>query len=148
MERMPMSIETNRALVLKFYELMSRLEFDRMFELMSDDATWTVAGRPETFHHAGVSSKVQRAKGFAEFVKGFVSLEQRILSTTAEGDRVAVEARSRCETRQGLVYENELLVLLRCRDGKIVSIYEHLDQQSTLEFERKLRAALGASSAH
>jgi ketosteroid isomerase-like protein len=137
-----MSIEKNRDLVLRFYNHMSRLEFDRMFELMSDDATWTVAGRPETFHHAGVSSKAQRARGFAEFVKVFVSLEQKILSTTAEDDRVAVEARSRCETRQGLVYENEVLVLIRCRDGKIVNIYEHLDQQSTLEFERKLQGTL------
>ena len=137
-----MSIDANRALVLKFYDLMSRQEFDKMFELMSDDATWTVAGRPETFHHAGVSSKAQRAQGFAQFVKVFTSLEQKILSTTAEQDRVAVEARTRCETRQGLVYDNELLILLRCRDGKIVSIYEHVDQQTTLEFERKLHEAL------
>src|SRR6266404_5122915 len=126
MESMQMSIDTNRALVLKFYELMSRKEFDRMFELMSDDATWAVAGRPETFRHAGVYSKAQRAEGFAEFVKMFDSLEQTIVSSTAEEDRVVVEVKTRCKSRQGMVYENELLVLLRCRDGKIVSIYEHL----------------------
>jgi uncharacterized protein len=140
-----MSIDSNRALVLSFYRLMSLQQFDEMFELMSDDATWTVAGRPETFRHAGVSSKAQRAKGFAEFVKVFVSLEQKILSTTAEEDRVVVEARTRCVARQGPVYENELLILLRCQDGKIVSIYEHLDQQTTLQFERNLHAALHES---
>jgi ketosteroid isomerase-like protein len=140
-----MSIESNRALVLNFYRLMSQQKFDAMFDLMSDDAKWTVAGRPETFPHAGVSSKAQRAKGFADFVKVFVSLEQKILSTTAEEDRVAVEARTTCATRLGLVYDNELLILLRCKDGKIVSIYEHLDQQTTLEFERKLHNALRES---
>jgi ketosteroid isomerase-like protein len=143
---MLMSIDENRALVLNFYRLMSELQFDRMFDLMSEDATWTVAGRPETFAHAGSRSKTQRAEGFAEFVKGFVSLEQTILSTTCEADRVAVEARTRCEARQGLVYENELLILLRCRNGKIVSIYEHVDQQTTLEFERKLYATLHGGS--
>jgi uncharacterized protein len=135
-----MSIESNRALVLKFYRLMSEQKFDEMFALMSDDSTWTVAGRPETFHHAGVSSKAQRAKGFSEFIKVFASLDQKILSTTAEEDRVVVEARTTCVARQGPVYDNELLILLRCKDGKIASIYEHLDQQTTLEFERKMRA--------
>lgn len=137
-----MSADTNRALVLKFYDLMSNLQFDRMFELMAENATWTVAGNSETFKHAGVNSKAQRQKGFADFVKVFTSLRQTILSTTAEEDRVAVEARTRCETHLGLVYENELLILIRCKDGKIVNIYEHVDQQTTLEFERKLHAAL------
>jgi ketosteroid isomerase-like protein len=137
-----MSIKDNRDLAESFYRLMSALEFDRMFELMADDATWTVAGNPKTYRHAGVYSKAQRAEGFAEFVKVFVSLQQTILSTTAEDDRVAVEARTRCETRQGLVYENELLILMRCRNGKIVSIYEHVDQLTSMEFERNLHESL------
>jgi ketosteroid isomerase-like protein len=142
-----MAIEENRALVLNFYRLMSELQFDRMFELMSDDSTWTVAGQPETFPHAGRRSKQERAKGFAEFVRGFVTLEQKVLSTTCEADRVAVEARTRCEARLGPVYENELLILLRCKNGKIVSIYEHVDQQTTLEFERRLHAAMHSGGA-
>jgi len=141
------SIEANRALVLRFYELMSRQQFDAMFELLSDDATWTVAGNPATFHHAGVSSKARRAQQLAGFVNVFTSLEQKVLSTTAEADRVAAEMRTRCVSRQGLVYENELLVLIRCRDGRIASIYEHVDQQTTLEFERKLQAALHGGGA-
>ena len=136
-----MSIERNRALVLEFYALMSKLEFDKMFDLMADDATWTIAGNPKTFHHAGTRTKAHRAEGFSHFVNAFETLEMHILSSTAEGDRVAVEARTRCASRRGLVYENELLILLRCRDGKIVSIYEHVDQQTTLEFERALAAA-------
>jgi uncharacterized protein len=133
--------EANRQLVIEFYRRMSRLEFASMFDLVSDDATWTVAGNPETFHHAGAHSKAQRMQGFSEFTKVFVSLEQTVLSTTAEADRVAVEARTRCVTQKGLVYENELLILLRCRNEKIFSIYEHLDQQTTIAFERELRGA-------
>ena len=136
-----MSAEKNRELVLKFYDHMSKLEFDEMFALMADDATWTVAGNPETFHHSGTHSKAERAKGFAQFVNVFDSLEMKPLSTTAEDDRVAVEARTTCKTHKGLVYENEIFTLFRCKDGKIASILEHLDQQTTLAFERKLRGA-------
>ncbi len=138
------SAEKNRALVLRFYELMSRQRFDEMFALMSDDATWTVAGKPETFHHAGTRSKDDRAAGFAGFVKVFSDLRMDIRSTTAEDDRVAVEAITRCRAHNGLVYENELLVLLRCRNDRIVSIYEHLDQQTSLAFERALKDSLAA----
>jgi uncharacterized protein len=138
MEERGMSEESNRALVLNFYRLMSQQRFDQMFELMADDGIWTVAGNPKTFHHAGKVTKAQRAAAMASFTKVFTSLEMDIRSTTAEDDRVAVEAITRCKTAHGLAYENELLVLLRCRDGRIVSIYEHLDQQTALAFEKSL----------
>ena len=137
-----MSAEQNRALVLQFYKLMSQQRFGEMFELMSDNATWTVAGRPEHFHHAGISTKPERAQGFAGFVKVFASLEMDIRSTTAEDDRVAVEAWTKCRTHKGLVYENEMLTLVRCKDDKIVSIYEQLDPYRTIEFERRLHESL------
>jgi uncharacterized protein len=133
-----MSTEDNRTLVLRFYELMSQLDFDSMFELLADDGTWTVAGNPELFHHSGVATKGERIAALTNFTKVFDSLEQTVLSTTAEDDRVAAQMTSRCVTHSGLVYENELLVLIRCKDGKIATIYEHLDQQTSLEFERKL----------
>jgi ketosteroid isomerase-like protein len=142
-----MSVEKNRAVVLDFYKLMSELRFEEMFELMSDDGTWTVAGLPQHFHHAGVATKAQRAQGFAGFVKVFASLEQDIRSTTAEADRVAVEAWTRCRTHQGLLYENEMLILIRCRDGKIVSIYELLDPFRTVAFEQKLHESLEQSGS-
>lgn len=139
-----MSIDANRALVLRFYELMSNLDFDAMFELMATDGTWTVAGNPALFHHAGVATKPKRMAALTDFTKVFASLQQTVLNTTAEEDRVAAEMRSRCVTHSGLVYENELLVLIRCKDGKIVSLYEHLDQQTSLAFEQ----ALAAQSVH
>lgn len=136
-----MSAESNTALVREFYRRMSELDFDGMFTLMADDATWTVAGKPETFHHAGVATKAQRREAFSNFTRFFTMLEMEIRSTTAEDDRVAAELITRCATHSGLAYENELLVLIRCRDGRIASIYEHLDQQTALDFDRRLAAA-------
>lgn len=137
--------QANRALVLRFYDLMSQQQFDAMLDLMADDATWTVAGNPETFHHAGTATKAQRRAALASFTRFFATLEMDIRSTTADDDRVAVEAITRCATHTGLQYENELLVLLRCRDGRIASIYEHLDQQTALAFDRALASETGAA---
>jgi ketosteroid isomerase-like protein len=108
---------------------------------MADDGTWTVAGKPETFHHAGVMTKAQRAEGFRHFMDFFKGMKIDVVSTTAEADRVCIDFRTTCFAHKGLTYENEMLVLVRCRDGKIVSIYEHLDQGSTLAFERRLAEA-------
>lgn len=138
--------EENRALVLRFYALMSAQKFDDMFALTTEDATWTVAGNPATFHHAGTATRPEREAALANFTRTFASLEMDIRSATCEADRVAVEAITRCATHSGLRYENELLVLIRCREGRIASIYEHLDQQTALEFDRRLRAELGAAT--
>lgn len=135
--------EKNRRLVQQFYDLMSQQRFDEMFALMSDDATWTVTGKPETFHHAGTATKSQREAALKNFTKVFASLEMDLRSLTAEDDRVAVEAITRCETLKGLRYVNDLMILIRCREGKIVSLLEHLDQQTALEFDRDLQVSLG-----
>jgi ketosteroid isomerase-like protein len=137
-----MAAEDNRQLVLKFYDLMSHLRFDEMFALVADDGVWTVAGNPDLFHHAGVATKAQRVGAFNNFTGVFASVRMEIRSTTAEGDRVAVEAITHCRTHGGLAYDNELFILVHCRDGKIQSIYEHLDQQTALAFDCKLQAEL------
>src|SRR4051812_38148702 len=123
-----MSAAENRATVLKFYETMARQDFKTMFSLMADNATWTVAGKTETFPPAGVHTKEQRKHEFDNFVKFFKSMAIDVISTTAEDDRVAIEFKTRNVTHTGRDYENEMLCLHRLKDGKIVSIYEHLDQ--------------------
>jgi len=138
-----MSAESNTKLVRDFYAKMSALDFDGMFALMADDATWTVAGNPKTFHHAGVATKAQRREAFGNFTQFFATLEMDVRSTTAQDDRVAAELITRCATHSGLEYENELLVVIRCHDGRIVNIYEHLDQQTALDFDRRLAASMG-----
>jgi ketosteroid isomerase-like protein len=134
-----MSSEANRATALRFLQLMSDLSFKPMFELMSDDAVWTVAGKPETFPQAGPQPKHIRAEMFDAFITVFRSLDFKIISTTAEADRVVVEFTARGEAHGGQVYENEFLSLFTFRNGKIVGVYEHCDQQSVFSFERSLQ---------
>jgi ketosteroid isomerase-like protein len=135
-----MSVEANRAVALQFYDHLSKAEFERMFALMADDAEWRVAGNPETFPPAGTLAKAERFRMFDDFVKTFASLVVSIVSTTAEEDRVCVEFTARGETHAGIVYENEYLSRLRFRDGRIVHVYEHCDQQAVFELGRALAA--------
>lgn len=136
-----MTAEANRATALRFLQLMSDLDIKPMFELMSDDAIWTVAGKPETFPQAGPQPKHIRAEMFDAFITVFRSLDFNIITTTAEADRVVVEFTARGEAQGGQVYENEFLSLFTFQDGKIVGLYEHCDQQSVFAFERSLQAS-------
>jgi ketosteroid isomerase-like protein len=126
---------------------MAKADFKAMFDLMADDGTWTVAGHPDTFPNAGVSTKADRKRAFDAFVHFFKKLDINVTSTTAEADRVCIEFRTRGETHTGMIYENEMLCLVRCKDNKIVNIYEFLDQQATFEFEKRLKAA-GVAVGH
>ena len=134
-----MSIEANRAAALAFYDHLSNARFDAMFAMMSDDAEWRVAGDPASFPPAGTLPKIERFKMFDAFVTTFRELVVTVVETTAEGDRVCCELTARGETHGGVVYENEYLTRLRFRDGTIVHIYEHCDQQAVFELGRALQ---------
>ena len=77
---------------------------------------------------------------FDAFITVFRNLSFNIISTTAEADRVVVEFTAQGEAHAGQAYENEFLSLFTFRDGKIVGIYEHCDQQSVFAFERSLQS--------
>ena len=47
--------------------------------------------------------------------------------------RVAVEAKSSADLKNGRKYRNEYHFLLECRDGKIASVKEYLDTQHAKE---------------
>ena len=135
-----MSTEANRATALRFLQLMSDLNFEPMFDLMSEDAVWTVAGKPETFPQAGPQPKHIRTEMFDAFITVLRSLEFNIISSTAEADRVVIEFTARGEAHGGQIYENEFLSLFTFRDGKIIALYEHCDQQSVFAFEKSLQS--------
>jgi len=133
-----MEAEANRATALEFLSLMASFDFDRMFALMADDGVWRVVGDPETFPPGGTLPKSERKAMFDGFISVLASLEFDIASTTAEGDRVAVEFTCCGVSHAGPVYENEFISLFTFRDGKIVSVYEHCGQLAMLAFGQAL----------
>jgi len=129
-----MSAEANKNVVLSFFENFSGGKVDAALALMSDTATWWVAGKPDKFVLAGTKTKTQ----FAELLQGIGTAMPKGLRVipkglTAEGDRVAAEAESYGETATGKIYNNLYHFLFEVRDGKIQAVREYLDTMHAKE---------------
>lgn len=125
-----MSIEENKKLVGEFFARFSAGDIAGALDLMTDDATWWIAGKPEQLAAAGDYSKARIARLFynmAEQLPG--GLKMTAKGMIAEGDRVAVEAESYGELRNGRVYNQQYHMLVTVRDGKISAVREYLDTQ-------------------
>jgi uncharacterized protein len=129
-----MSSEANKAIVRRFWETFSAGRLDEALSLMSDDATWWIAGNPKKFALAGTKTKAEfRAlvEELSKLAPGGLHVTPKAF--TAEGDRVAVEAVSHAELSNGRVYANEYHFLIEVREGKIRSVREYLDTMHTKE---------------
>jgi ketosteroid isomerase-like protein len=133
-----MSIEDNKALARRYLECISRGDVDSAFALVTDDLEHYLPGK------SPISGKFDKASVMAA-VKALMAAStdgMRIwpIAMIGEGDRVAVQAQSRAQLRDGSLYENEYHLLFECRDGKIIKMYEYLDTQHAME---KLADVLG-----
>lgn len=120
-----MSIEINKQIVRNFWKAFSDCDFDTALALLADDSTWWVAG---DFPISGTYSKAQ----FEALVKELMGeLPQGVRVTpksmTAEEDRVAMEAESYGERKNGKIYSNRYHILHVIRDGKLFVVREYMD---------------------
>jgi ketosteroid isomerase-like protein len=116
-----MSTESNRQTALKMMAAMAAGKFDET--LLTDDITWWVPG----YGTLEKSVFLGMAAGFAQQVAGPVKMEVR--GVTAEGDRVAVEAESFAQLKNGKTYNNTYHFLFLFRDGKICHSKEYNDSK-------------------
>jgi uncharacterized protein len=117
--------EANKQVVKKFLELFSSGAVAETMAMMTDDATWWVAG---TMPISGTYDKAQFTKllsGVLDVCTGPIKITPR--EFTAEGDRVALEAESYTQTRSGRTYNNLYHFVFRVREGKIAGVKEYLD---------------------
>ena len=126
-----MTNESNKQTVARFLELFSAGAVAETMAMMTDDATWWVAG---TMPISGTYTKPQFEKllsGVLDVCTGPIRIEPR--EWTIDGDRVALEAESFVDTRNGRRYNNLYHFLHIVRDGKIVMVKEYLDTQHAAE---------------
>jgi uncharacterized protein len=131
-----MSTESNKKLVLQFCEHLSNRKLEEMFDLLSEDAIWSGVGRPESFKYGGQRTKQQSIGFIGAFLTAFKEFRFDVVSSTAEHDRVAIEANSRGIGSGGSIYENEYMLMFRCAGGQISRITEFFDQISVLDYEK------------
>ena len=121
--------DASKQVVTRFLELFSSGAVEQTMAMMTDDATWWVAG---TMPISGTYDKAAFTKllgGVLETCTGPIRITPRAF--TAEGDRVALEAESYTQTRNGRTYNNLYHFLFKVRDGKIAAVKEYLDTMHT-----------------
>ena len=125
-----MSIDRNKEVAREFFARFTAGDIAAVLDSMTDDATWWLPGKPEQLPIVGVQTKEQMARLFqvmtAQLENG---LKMTVKSVIAEGDKVALEAESYGQLRNGRVYNQEYHFAMTIRDGKVSAVREYLDTQ-------------------
>jgi len=119
--------DENIAIAKLFAEVFSTGDVDAILECLHPDAVYWVSG-----NIAGMSGDYSRAE-FGGLLRGVTSvyktgaLKLVPLSAIAQGSKVAVEAESYGELKNGRVYQNRYHFLFEIKDGKIYRVREYMD---------------------
>ncbi|WP_397585769.1 nuclear transport factor 2 family protein [Sphingorhabdus sp.] len=119
--------EDNKAIVVDFFATFSKGDVPGVIERLHEDGSWWVSGAIEGM--SGTYSKGELA-GLLDGARSLYregALQINPTSMTAEGDRVAVEAKSFATMEDGRVYANSYHFLLTVRDGKVTTVREYMD---------------------
>ena len=129
-----MDSQHNKQLAARFFERFDANDIDGALALMSDDATWWLAGKPDRIPGVGLLDKASIARLFRRMTARLEDgLRMQVVGAIAEGDAVALEVRSHGVLKNGRVYENEYHTLMRLRDGLIHEVREYYDSQHVFE---------------
>lgn len=115
-------VEANKAVARRYMQAVVDGDIATVEGLQHPDVTWWILGFGD----------MDRATFVQSVATGLLTAERRsaeIIGLTAEGDRVAVEARSEM-VFPDKVYRNEYHNLLVIRDGLIVEGREYMDTRA------------------
>jgi uncharacterized protein len=125
-----MTIEENKAAVGEFFAHLSAGDLTSALDMLTEDATWLILGKPDSFASAGLYSKERVGKLLRVMFKRLKNgLKMTIKSAIAEGNKVALEAESYGELTNGRIYQQTYHFLLEFRADKISAVREYLDTQ-------------------
>lgn len=124
-----METTANKDVVCRYFAAVNAGDLDTITALLDDDVTfWVPPSLPDGVEFRG---KAMVLKLFTESVGLYdasAGLSVTIHSLTADEDRVAAELQIRGRAAAGgAEYENWYHFLFRFREGRIISIREHLD---------------------
>lgn len=122
--------DRNKQTVRQFLEVFSSGDVAATMAMMSDDATWWVAGTMPISGTYDKAAFTTLLSGVASACKGgAIRITPKVF--TADEDRVAVEAESLAELNNGRRYNNHYHFLFTVRGGKIAGVKEYLDTMHT-----------------
>jgi len=120
----------NRKVAEELFARLSAGDIPGALATMTDDATWVAAGRRELLPAAGTYNKERLARLFNAMLGQLKNgLKMTLKGSIAEGDRLALEAESYGELKNGRVYNQHYSFVIEFRSGKICAVREYLDTQ-------------------
>lgn len=122
-----MSIEDNKALVLKACQYLSDRQLPSLFALIHMDGSWSIPYRSDMFAYGGFKDKTTFSAVLTQFLAGFTSFSFTVIGIVAEGDRVAVEARSEGVGPGTAVYKNVYNMIFTIKNGMLHTVREFFD---------------------
>jgi ketosteroid isomerase-like protein len=125
-------VTTNRETALALFDNLAKLRFDAARALLTSDAVWW---DPERGYFT-TDEMVATSGPFAQHYVDGISVT--IHGTTAEDDRVAIEAESYARLKNGSVYNNRYLFLVGMKDGLVALIKEYHHTLHAFEIVRGL----------
>jgi ketosteroid isomerase-like protein len=121
----------NKGLVQRFRQLLDTGKFREAADLMSDDIRWWV---PRSAAELGFDRPVEGREAVVRLVSGATdrfyrsgSMRREYHCFVAEANLVSSWFTMSAVTTQGEDYTNDYHFLLRCEDGRIAEVWEHLD---------------------
>jgi ketosteroid isomerase-like protein len=119
--------ERNKKLVREFFELLNRGDVAGIVAAYAADGQLQTMGRT-LISGRFTRSQIEAAAGqiYQAFPHG---LTFTIDAMTAEGERVAVEARSQGRHASGVIYSNDYHFLFVFRDGRLELLREYMDTE-------------------
>ncbi|MEZ5502030.1 MAG: nuclear transport factor 2 family protein [Halioglobus sp.] len=117
----------NKALVTRFFDALNRGDVEFIVAAYADDGCVQTMGNTLI---SGVFSRDQIAASAGGIFDVFPDgLAFTVQSMIAEGNKVAVEARSEGRHVSGKMYCNEYHFLFEFRDGKLLRLKEYMDTE-------------------
>ena len=122
------TLERNTRLACSFFERFDANDMAGALDLLADDATYWIAGKPAQLPGVGLLNKAQIAAVFGRMGERLTDgLRMTVKNTVTQGDQVALEVESHGVLKNGRVYNNEYHLLVRLRGDKIAAVKEYLD---------------------
>lgn len=124
-----MMSEANKAVALKFIDALGRGDAEAVKTTINEDVIAIAKGTSLGSGMRNYAEIVATFGMFGQITK--TGLNPKILSVTAEGDRVAVEWEGYCTLVTGTQYNNQYCMVFWCRNGKICKLNEYFDTKLT-----------------
>ncbi len=124
-----MGSKDNKQIVSDTWGAVNAGDLDTFFGNLADDVTWTFFGSHRfagTFR--GKDELVSKLfEPLGEVLDGGIHVD--ILSLTADGDRVVMEAKGNAKSKSGQRYDNDYCIVVTLAGGKIKQVREYLDSE-------------------